>query len=110
MMDKIANGESGTILPIIMADFAKNDVNQYVNTKVNSIENDGKQILATDTKEEKDVTIDCDMVIMAVGSKKNVIDVEGVTTPVLYAGDCSGERTASIAEAIRTGYTAANEI
>ena len=110
MMDKIANGESSTILPIIMADFAKNDVKQYVNTKVNSIENDGKQILATDTKEEKDITIDCDMVVMAVGSKKNVFDVEGVTTPVVYAGDCSGERTASIAEAIRTGYKAANEI
>ena len=110
MMDKIANGESSTILPIIMADFAKNDVKQYVNTKVNSIENDGKQILATDTKEEKDITIDCDMVVMAVGSKKNVFDVEGVTTPVVYVGDCSGERTASIAEAIRTGYKAANEI
>ena len=110
MMDKIANGESGTILPIIMADFAKNDVKQYVNTKVNSIENDGKQVLATDTKEEKDIVIDCDMVIMAVGSKKNVLDVEGVTVPVYYAGDCSGERTASIAEAIRTGYKAANEI
>lgn len=110
MMDKIANGESGTILPIIMADFAKHDVKQYVNTKVNSIENDGKKILATDTKEEKEIAIECDMVIMAVGSKKNIIDVEGVTTPVYYAGDCSGERTASVAEAIRTGYQAANEI
>ena len=110
MMDKIANGESSTILPIIMADFAKHGVKQYVNTKVNAIENDGKQILATDTKEEKDITIDCDMVIMAVGSKKNVFDVEGVNVPVYYVGDCSGERTASIAEAIRTGYKAANEI
>lgn len=110
MMDKIANGESSTILPLIMADFAKNDVKQYVNTKVNSITNDGKTILATDTKEEKDITIACDMIIMAVGSKKNEIDVAGVTVPVYYAGDCSGERTASIAEAIRTGYRAANEV
>lgn len=83
---------------------------QYVNTKVNSIANDGKQILATDTKEGKDVVIDCDTVILAVGSKKNVLDVEGVTVPVYYAGDCSGERTASISEAIRTGYQMANEI
>lgn len=110
MMDKIANGESSTILPIIMADFAKNGVKQYVNTKVNSIEDDGKKILAIDTKEEKEITIDCDMIIMAVGSKKNAIDVEGVTVPVYYAGDCAGERTASIAEAIRTGYKVANEI
>ena len=78
--------------------------------EVNAIENDGKQILATDTKEEKDIVIDCDMVVMAVGSKKNVFDVEGVTVPVYYAGDCSGERTASIAETIRTGYKVANEI
>jgi len=47
---------------------------------------------------------------MAVGSKKNVFNVEGVTAAVYYAGDCSGERTASIAEAIRSGYKAANEI
>lgn len=110
MMDKIANGESDTILPIITADFAAHGVKQYVNTKVNSIINDGKTILATDTKEEKEITIDCDTIIMAVGSKKNVIDTEGVTVPVYYAGDCSGERTASIAEAIRTGYKIANEI
>lgn len=110
MMDKIANGESSTILPLIMADFAKHGVKQYVNTKVNAIKNDGKQVLATDTKEEKDLTIDCDMVVMAVGSKKNILDVDGVNVPVYYAGDCSGERTASIAEAIRTGYKVANEI
>ena len=110
MTDKIANGESSTILPIIMTDFAKNDVKQYVNTKVNSIINDGKTILATDTKEEKEVVIDCDTIIMAVGSVKNLLDTEGVTTPIYYAGDCSGERTASIAEAIRGGYKAANAI
>ncbi|MBR4027327.1 MAG: FAD-dependent oxidoreductase [Lachnospiraceae bacterium] len=110
MTDKIANGESSTILPIIMADFAKNDVKQYVNTKVNRITNDGKTILATDTKENKEVVIDCDTIIMAVGSVKNVFDTEGVTTPIYYAGDCSGERTASIAEAIRSGYKVANEV
>lgn len=110
MTDKIANGESSTILPIIMADFAKHDVKQYINTKVSSITNEGKTILAADTKEEKEVSIDCDMIIMAVGSAKNKFDTEGITVPVTFAGDCSGERTASIAEAIRTGYNAANAI
>ena len=62
------------------------------------------------TQGEEEITIPCDMVVMAVGSRKNVLDVEGVTTPVYYAGDCSGERTASIAEAIRGGYKAANSI
>ena len=110
MMDKIANGESSTILPTILADFAKNDVKQYVNTKVNAIEADGKRVLATNTEEETELTIDCDMVVMAVGSVKNVLDVEGVDTPIYYAGDCAVEKTASIAEAIRGGYHAANAI
>lgn len=110
MMDKIANGESSTILPIIMDDFAKHDVKQFVNTKVDRIENDGARVIATDTKENTEVVIDCDMVVMAVGSVKNTFDAEGVTTPITYVGDCSGERTASIAEAIRTGYAAANNI
>ena len=106
MMDKIANGESSTILPTIMADFKAHDVKQYVNTKVSAIE--AGAVKASQGEEE--ISIPCDMVVMAVGSKKNVFNVEGVTVPVYYAGDCSGERTASIAEAIRGGYKAANEI
>ena len=106
MMDKIANGESSTILPTIMADFKAHDVKQYVNTRVSAIE--GGCVKAMQGEEE--ITIACDTVVMAVGSKKNVLDVEGVAAPVYYAGDCSGERTASIAEAIRGGYKAANEV
>lgn len=108
MMDKIANGESATILPIIMHDFKGHDVKQYVNTKVNRIE--GNTIHATNTADNTDLEIDCDMIVMAVGSKKNTMDAEGVETPIWYVGDCSGERTASIAEAVRSGYHAANEI
>ena len=108
MMDKIANGESSTILPTIMADFRAHNVGQYVNTKVSAIENDGKTVRAL--QGEQEITIDCDMVVMAVGSRKNVLDVSGVTVPVVYAGDCSGERTAGIMEAIRGGYHAANNI
>ena len=106
MMDKIANGESSTILPTIMDDFKTHDVKQYVNTKVSAIEAGAVKA----TRGEEEITIPCNMVVMAVGSRKNVFHVEGVTVPVYYAGDCSGERTASIAEAIRGGYKAANEI
>jgi NADPH-dependent 2,4-dienoyl-CoA reductase/sulfur reductase-like enzyme len=110
MMDKIAKEESSTILPTMMKDFAAHNVAQYINTKVLSIENDGKCVKALNTADNTEIAIDCDMVVMAVGSKKNVLDVEGVTAPIYYAGDCSGERTAGIAEAIRSGYKAANEI
>ena len=51
-----------------------------------------------------------DTVVMAVGSRKNVFDVSGITVPVVYAGDCAGERTAGIMEAIRGGYHAANNL
>lgn len=110
MMDKVANGESTTILPLIMDDFKKHDVKQYVNTKVNCITENGKKILAQNTTDDSDVIIECDRVVMAVGSVKNTLDVEGVTTPIDYVGDCSKDKTASIAEAIRSGYQAANEI
>lgn len=110
MLDKIANGESDTILPHIMEDFTKHDVKQYVKTKVARIENDGTCVKAVNTEDNSEVVIPCDYVVMAVGSVKNTFDTDGVTTPVTYVGDCSGERTASIAEAIRSGYHAANAL
>ena len=110
MMDKIAKEESSTVLPTMMKDFAEHGVKQYVNTKVICIENDGKCVKALNTADNTEIAIECDMVVMAAGSVKNVLDVEGVTSPLFYAGDCSGQRTAGIAEAIRSGYKAGNEI
>ena len=49
-------------------------------------------------------------IVNALGSKKNVFDDSKLSVPFTYVGDCSGERTADIASAIRTGYKAANEI
>jgi len=106
MLDRIANGESSTILPTILADFKAHNVQQYVNTKVSAIE----EGCVKATQGDEEITIPCDMVVMAVGSRKNVFPADGITVPVYYAGDCSGDRTASIAEAIRGGYNAANSI
>ena len=89
-----------------MADFRAHNVQQFVNTKVCAIEPGAVKAI----QGEQEISIPCDMVVMAVGSRKNVFDVSGVTVPVYYAGDCSGERTASIMEAVRGGYKAANEI
>ena len=49
-------------------------------------------------------------IVNALGSKKNVFDVSGITVPYVLAGDCSGERTADISAAIRSGYNAGNGI
>ncbi len=108
MLDKIASTESPTILPSMMKDFEEHNVQQFVNTKVNSICDSG--VLATDISRNTDLTITCDHVVMALGSKKNVIDFSDVKTPIYYVGDCSGERTADISSAIRSAYSTANEI
>ena len=106
MLDKIASGESGTILPTIMAEFAENGVEQHVNTRVTAITQNAVEAVC----DEEAVTIPCDAVVMAAGSRKAPFDASGITVPVCYVGDCSGERTADIASAIRTAYAAANEL
>ena len=108
MLDQIAAGESATILPIIMKDFASHGVEQFVHTQVTAITADAVEAVNTETKEP--AIIPCDWVVMAVGSKKTPFSTEGVAVPVKFVGDCSGQRTASIAEAVRGGYHAANEI
>ncbi|MDE7310912.1 MAG: NAD(P)/FAD-dependent oxidoreductase [Eubacterium sp.] len=108
MLDQIAAGESSTILPIIEKDFKDHGVQQYTQTKVTAITPQG--ITAVHTQTEEAVTIPCDYVVMAVGSRKISFSTEGITVPVLFAGDCSGEKTAGIAEAVRSGYHAANGI
>ena len=111
MLDKIAAGESETILPLIMSDFAEHNVEQHVKTRLTAITDEGVEaIRTTEDGAEEPVKIACDYVVMAVGSKANAFDLDGVTVPVTCVGDCSGERTADIASAIRTAYHAANEL
>lgn len=108
MMDKIAAQESETVLPLMLEDFAKHDVKQLVNTRVSEIKNN--VIYATNTTDNTNVELNTDVIVNALGSKKNLFDDSKLTVPFTYVGDCSGERTADIASAIRTGYKAANEI
>ena len=108
MMDKIAAGESGTVMPLITKDFESHNVEQYVNTKVKEIRDN--VIYAVNTADNTELTLQADTIVNALGSKKNTFDAAGITVPVTYIGDCSGERTADIAAAIRSGYHAANEI
>ena len=108
MMDKIAAQESETVLPLMQEDFAKHDVKQLVNTRVSEIKNN--VIYATNTTDNTNVELNADVIVNALGSKKNLFDDSKLTVPYTYVGDCSGERTADIASAIRTGYKAANEI
>ena len=94
--------------PLTKKDFEEHNVKEYVNTRVNSIENN--VIHAVNTKDESEVTIEADTIVNALGSKKNLFDDSKLTVPFVYVGDCSGERTADISAAIRSGYQAGNEI
>ena len=108
MMDKIAAQESSTVLPLMEEDFIKHHVQKFVNTKVLKIKEN--VIYTENTKDNTKKEIVADTIINALGSKKNVFDDSKLTVPFTYVGDCSKERTADIASAIRTGYKAANEI
>ena len=108
MMERIAAQESQTVLPLMMKDFAEHNVQQLTNTKVASISNN--TVKAVNTKDNTEIEIKADTIVAALGSRKNVMDVTGITKPVHYVGDCSGERTADIASAIRTAYHTANKI
>ena len=67
-------------------------------------------IHAVNTKDEAEVTIKADTIVNALGSRKNVFDDNKLKVPFVYVGDCSGEKTADISSAIRSGYQAGNEI
>lgn len=108
MMDKIAAGESSTVLPLIQKSFKEHNVRQMVNTKVMKIE--GNVIYTENTADGSKQEIPADTIVNALGSRKNIPDTTGISIPVTFVGDCSGNRTADIASAVRSGYKAANEI
>lgn len=108
MMDKIAAGESATVMPLITKDFEAHGVVQHVNTKVCEIRDN--VIHAMHTTEHIGITISADTIVNALGSKKNTFDAGGIHVPCTWIGDCMGERTADIAAAVRSGYHAANDL
>ena len=78
MLDKIAAGESETILPLIMSDFAEHNVEQHVKTRLTAITDEGVEaVRTTEDGAEEPVKIACDYVVMAVGSKANAFDLDG---------------------------------
>ncbi len=113
MLPKIANGESNTILPTLMADLEKHHVDIHVSSKIKRIEL-GKvvvDVLDKDGNPVKEEEIKCDFVVNALASAKNVLDLEGVEgVKVIPVGDCSGQRPSTIENAIKTAYDAANSI
>ena len=112
MMDTIAKEESKTILPTMMSEFKKYDVKSYTSHKIVEIKENGieTEVVDKDGNILNKEFIEGDTIIRALSSKKNKIDVDGVTANIIYAGDCKDGVACTIENAVKSGYDAANSI
>ena len=109
MMDKIAAGESTTILPTLLENYKTYGVEQYPSHKVKEFRMDA---VVCENKDGAEVTIPCDYIVLAMGARSNVFDaaaLEAANIPVYAVGDAAG-KAADISNAIRTGYDTACQL
>ena len=109
MMDKIAAGESTTILPTLLENYKTYGVEQYPSHKVKEFRMDA---VVCENKDGAEVTIPCDYIVLAMGARSNEFDaaaLEAVGIPVYSIGDAAG-KAADISNAIRTGYDTACQL
>ena len=109
MMDKIAAGESTTILPTLLENYKTYGVEQYPSHKVKEFRMD---TVVCENKDGAEVTIPCDYIVLAMGARSNEFDaaaLEAASIPVYSIGDAAG-KAADISNAIRTGYDTACQL
>ena len=109
MMDKIAAGESTTILPTLLENYKTYGVEQYPSYKVKEFRMDA---VVCENKDGAEVTIPCDYIVLAMGARSNEFDaaaLEAASIPVYSIGDAAG-KAADISNAIRTGYDTACQL
>ncbi len=109
MMDKIAAGESTTILPTLLENYKTYGVEQYPSHKVKEFRMDA---VVCENKDGAEVTIPCDYIVLAMGARPNAFDaaaLEAAGIPVYSIGDAAG-KAADISNAIRTGYDTACQL
>ena len=109
MMDKIAAGESTTILPTLLENYKTYGVEQYPSHKVKEFRMDA---VVCENKDVAEVTIPCDYIVLAMGARSNEFDaaaLEAASIPVYSIGDAAG-KAADISNAIRTGYDTACQL
>ena len=109
MMDKIAAGESVTILPTLLENYKTYGVEQHPSHKVKEFRMDA---VVCENKDGAEVTIPCDYIVLAMGARSNAFDaaaLEAAGIPVYSIGDAAG-KAADISNAIRTGYDTACQL
>lgn len=133
MLDSIAKEESSTILPTIMANLKKEKVEIRTMNKISEITLEGVKVdvLEPEDKEAYKAAlanpraphapikyvkvgedfVKCDMVVNALASAKNTIDLSSLSdSDIYYVGDCEGDRPTNIEHAIKSAYDVANSI
>ena len=108
MASEIARDE-GSMKPLIMKTLEKYNVRVEVNSKLKELNERGIII----SKEDDDESIQCDAVVLAIGSKphrelKHKLSDIGITVHTI--GDCSGDKVGMISDAIRDGFNKALEV
>ena len=109
MMDKIAAGESTTILPTLLENYKTYGVEQYPSHKVKEFRMDA---VVCENKDGAEVIIPCDYIVLAMGARSNEFDAAALETssiPVYSIGDAAG-KAEDISNAIRTGYDTACQL
>ena len=108
MMEEIAKEESRTVKPVLFESFEKYQVQLLTGTKVTEIT---AETVEAETAEGS-VSLPCDYVVLAVGARPNVFNVQPLEAKgvhVTLVGDCN-ERAADINRAVEEGYLAANAL
>ena len=103
MMDKIAAGESSTILPTLLENYKTYGVEQYPSHKVKEFRMDA---VVCENKDGAEVTIPCDYIVLAMGARSNEFDaaaLEAASIPMYSIGDASG-KAADVSYTIPTRY------
>lgn len=108
MADKIAREESNTIMPTILEEFKKYNVQILTNYKINEFKKD--RVICENLNQNIIIEVPFANCINALASKKNKLDLSGVKADISYIGDCLEGANCNIENATKTAYDAANKI
>ena len=111
MQDKIAKEESSTVLPTIMGSLKEHNVEVLTSHKILEFGNGTVtcEVLDKEGNVTGTVTVNGDVVVNALASKKSTMDLEGLTN-VHYVGDCKAGVPCNIDTATKSAYDVANSL
>jgi NADPH-dependent 2,4-dienoyl-CoA reductase/sulfur reductase-like enzyme len=110
ILEKIAGGESPTILPFIHAQLERYRVRVLTQHRVLSVDAEGLRVA---TPDGTTLSIECDTVVIAAGTRRNPTFAEAITARGIechVVGDCSDSSTGTLAGAIHEGFWAGMKV